>query len=70
MTRDWHFEHDYRHSVSFAQLIDDGVCVKELSVDGEGHAHRISDAVADWEIEQEDARLTLEAAPTGMRNVA
>jgi hypothetical protein len=67
MNGEWRFEHHYRSQVSYAQLIEDGKLVKELSVDGEGHDHRISYAVADWEIEQEDARLTLEAAPTGRR---
>lgn len=51
----WNYWHDHRHLISGAELIVDGKVVKELTVDGEDHSNRIYDAIADWEIEQEDA---------------
>jgi hypothetical protein len=56
MTDGWHFEHNHRQQVSYASLIEDGALVVELHADGEHHMRRISDVVADWEIEREDQR--------------
>jgi hypothetical protein len=60
MSGTWTFEHNYRQQVSYASLIEDGALVVELTADGEKHASRISDVVADWEIAREDQQAARE----------
>lgn len=60
----WRYEHNYHQQVSYAQLIVDGALVVELHVDGEGHDHRISEVVADWEIARDDATQLREPLST------
>lgn len=59
MREGWNFEHDCRHQVSFATLIRDGQFVTELSADGHDHMARISDVIADWEVDQQDSETAV-----------
>jgi hypothetical protein len=63
----WNFEHNTRQQVSYASLIEDGALVVELYADGEHHMRRISDVVADWEIERDDQQAARETLSRKVR---
>jgi hypothetical protein len=67
MNPGWNYEHNYRQQVSYASLIEDGALVVELYADGEKHASRISNVVADWEIERDDQQAARETLSRKVR---